>query len=77
MLAQTLVEVDVVLFIDLILVSKPQSLFSVDLIPFKNCFLYFFRLWFGLFSFFDFQILSLFSGLCLNWFLDFDLLLVM
>lgn len=77
MLAQTLVEVDVIFFVNLILVSEPQSLLSVDLIPFENCLLYLFSLWLGLFSFLDFQILSLFCGLCLNWFLDFNLLLVM
>ena len=45
LLAQTLVKVDIVLFINIVLVSQPQSLVGVDLLPFVDGFFDFLSLW--------------------------------
>lgn len=72
--AKTLVKIDVILFVDFVLVPQPQSLVSVDLFPFENCFLYFLCfLLLGLVCLLDLQVFLIFSWFSFDWFLDFDL----
>lgn len=77
MLAQTLVKINVVFFINVILVSQPEGLVSVDLLPFEYCFLDFFGLWllflFGLLYLQVFFSIGLFD---FDWLFDFNLFLV-
>jgi hypothetical protein len=56
--AQAFVKIDVIFFINVVLVFQPQGLVSVDLLPFINCFLDFLGfLFFLFFSLLDFEVL--------------------
>lgn len=71
MFADTFVKLDVVLLIDVVLISKPESLISVDLLPLPHFSLYLLFLGLLLLLYFKFVLLSLFCLIGNNLFFDF------